>query len=116
MATIPDPCPCEGSGVLVSRRCSEGECRHPAGHCPWQPCLCPCSAVAGFNYDQIMRYGRAYLPPGYAVVKPEEHCYWIQLTKDRRDYTAEGGFCWDRWAVRSWAWQRYWRSKEEAEK
>lgn len=46
------------------------------------------------------------LPPGYVVVRTDDHYQWLRLTPDGRDYTAEGAITTDRYEARRGAFLR----------
>lgn len=52
-------------------------------------------------------FGAAKLPPGYAVIRSDDHTMWVRLTPDGLDWTEEGCIHWDRWASFRGAWAHY---------
>ncbi len=51
-------------------------------------------------------FGGAKLPPGYAVIRCDDHTMWVRLTLGG-DYDREGVIHWDRWASFRGAWADY---------
>jgi len=58
-------------------------------------------------------FGNARLPPGYAVLRTDDHTHWVRLTDDGMDWTREGAIHWDRWASFRGAWNDYMQSGDE---
>ncbi len=58
----------------------------------------------------IINFGCVKLPPGYAVLRVDDHTMWVRLTDDGEDYTREGLIHWSRWASFRGAWADYRRN------
>lgn len=47
------------------------------------------------------------MPPGYGLMRVDDHFIWVLLTEDGQDWTRESCICWNPAWVRRWAWDHY---------
>lgn len=55
---------------------------------------------------ETIGFGGASLPPGYAVIRHDDHTAWVRLCGPT-DYDREGALHWSRWASFRGAWADY---------
>ena len=55
-------------------------------------------------------FGACNLPPGYVVLRVDDHTMWVRLVDGGADWDREGAVHWDRWASLRGAWADF-RSK-----